>query len=352
MISMPLGEISILAPATPVRLDRPIHVSREETPWWVGPKISFAVRRAGRLRHRESTWRTCKMRALPRARCGTGGCRRTSCIRNARPSEKEAPSCTFVPPLEQCGQPELERLYKEAKEKYFSGSAIVSDSFYDKLEDLLRRRGSELVRKYPRCSLNKSRYTYSDAEYDQDGLDGLAAVWGAMALGGVAMALQVVARVGMVLARLVGGLGIEAGAEAGLWQGFAVGTEDAVAFGGKESALTPMHTMGLLAALPILSVSGKSLLQLAKGNVVALKGQCPGCSEEVYAYVSPTAEQTQIHHRCSCHNCGRKLAFELKVVQEKHGKSPWSEMLKGEKKKCYGRIYLLTDARDLEPEVQ
>eukprot|EP00963_Diacronema_lutheri_P006197 scaffold524_cov357-Pavlova_lutheri.AAC.38 len=292
------------------------------------------------------------MHALPRAHVGTGRCRRTTWRGITRATEKEAPSCTFVPPLEQCGQPELERLYKEAKEKYFSGSAIVSDSFYDKLEDLLRRRGSELVRKYPRCSLNKSRYTYSDAEFDQDGLDGLAAVWGAMALGGVAMALQVVARVGLVLVRLLGGFGIEAGTEAGLWQGFAVGTEDAVAIGAKETALTPMHTLGLLAALPILSVSGKSLLQLARGNVVALKGQCPGCSEEVYAYVSPSANQRQIHHRCNCHNCGRKLAFELKVVQEENGKSPWNEMLRGEKKKCYGRIYLLTDARDLEPELR
>lgn len=291
------------------------------------------------------------VRAFPRVGNGIVRRKKVTCAGGMRETEKEAPSCTFVPPLEQCEQQELERLYKEAKEKYFSGSAIVSDSFYDKLEDLLRQRGSDLVRKYPRCSLSKSRYTYSDAEFDKDGLDGLLAVWGAMALGGVAMVLQVAARTGFVFARLLGGIGWEIGAEAGLWEGLGLGSEDAMAVGTNEGSLTPLHTIGLLAALPILSVSGKSLLQLAKGNVVALKGQCPGCSEEVYAYVSPLVNQQQIRHRCDCHNCGRSLVFELKVIEEDKVRGKWNVLFGMGRTKCYGRIYLLSDARDLAPEV-
>jgi hypothetical protein len=48
-----------------------------------------------------------------------------------------------------------------------------------------------------------------------------------------------------------------------------------------------------------------------RGEVVALKGCCPNCGEEVYAFLE--AKQQKPHHKSECHVCEHPLVFHATV---------------------------------------
>jgi uncharacterized protein (DUF983 family) len=50
---------------------------------------------------------------------------------------------------------------------------------------------------------------------------------------------------------------------------------------------------------------------LMRGEVVALKGCCPNCGEEVYAFLE--AKQQKPRHKSECHVCEHPLVFHATV---------------------------------------
>ena len=98
----------------------------------------------------------------------------------------EGPSCIRLPPIEAATVEELEALYAQAKNTYFSGQPVVDDAMFDTVERRLRYLGSDAAVKYPRCSRRDMR-VYSDASFDVEQLDSLATTWLALVALGCAM---------------------------------------------------------------------------------------------------------------------------------------------------------------------
>lgn len=90
--------------------------------------------------------------------------------------------------------------------------------------------------------------------------------------------------------------------------------------------------VGSLIGYPIASASVRVLQGLWRNDLVALRGACPNCGEEVFAFVN--SDQTKNPpHRADCHVCESLLEFRTKVEQ--------SSSRLG-RKWVYGRIYLLS----------
>ena len=64
----------------------------------------------------------------------------------------EGPSCYVLPPLARATREDLEKVYAQAKNTYFSGQPVIEDRMFDEIERRLRQMGSDAARKYPRCS--------------------------------------------------------------------------------------------------------------------------------------------------------------------------------------------------------
>nr|DAD28217.1 TPA_asm: hypothetical protein HUJ06_029685 [Nelumbo nucifera] len=80
------------------------------------------------------------------------------------------------------------------------------------------------------------------------------------------------------------------------------------------------------------SLSSVGALQgLWKNDLVALKGACPNCGEEVFAFVRAD-QSNRAPHKADCHVCESSLEFRTKVEQSisRHGRR-W----------VYGRVYLV-----------
>ena len=68
-------------------------------------------------------------------------------------------------------------------------------------------------------------------------------------------------------------------------------------------------------ALPLLSSPlcvANSLVNIRKGRVVAMKGACPSCGEDVFAFVKPEGHSLP-RLKSKCHVCAQPLVFQLKV---------------------------------------
>ncbi|KAJ0019936.1 hypothetical protein Pint_32392 [Pistacia integerrima] len=90
--------------------------------------------------------------------------------------------------------------------------------------------------------------------------------------------------------------------------------------------------VGALIGYPVASASVRVLQGLWRNDLVALKGACPNCGEEVFAFVR--SDQTDSSpHRADCHVCESLLEFRAKVEESSSrlGRQ-W----------VYGRIYLLS----------
>lgn len=199
------------------------------------------------------------------------------------------PPHLFPSDLQNLTRPELEVLYQQARDGYYNGMPIMADSVYDELELRLRLLRSPVVRKYPRCSLLRSRPMYADAEEDFGQMSLLATVWGLLFLSGFSL----------VTAPLVLG-GLEA-----------VGPEHSL-------GLTPLMTvLGFVGGLPLLSTSFKALKRIQEGYVAALHGTCPNCGSEVYSFVQSDSvgdERKFVREATECHVCSTKLDFRAFIL--------------------------------------
>ena len=74
---------------------------------------------------------------------------------------------------------------------------------------------------------------------------------------------------------------------------------------------------GFLAHIPY-GGAAKSLDGLSAGNLVALKGCCPSCGEEVYAFVKANESQRP-RHKCECHVCSHPLIFHANLEVRQRG---------------------------------
>lgn len=87
-----------------------------------------------------------------------------------------------------------------------------------------------------------------------------------------------------------------------------------------------------LIGYPIASASVKVLQGLWRNDLVALKGACPNCSEEVFAFVK-SDQSNNSTHRADCHVCESLLEFRTKVEQT---------ISRVGRRWVFGRIYLVS----------
>ncbi|KAG8387854.1 hypothetical protein BUALT_Bualt02G0064500 [Buddleja alternifolia] len=211
----------------------------------------------------------------------------------------EGPSCIFVGPVETASQETLEALYRQAREAYYGGEPLIVDDMFDRVELKLRWYGSKYVVKYPRCSLRKQS-TYADAEEDPSQVFALASVWLLiLCFGSSACLVPIVYTIAQACQDT-----------------FDSGT----LYNNQASVLEFLATLngmlfmlfGSMIGYPIASASVGALQGLWKNDLVALKGVCPNCGEEVFAFVK-SDRSNRSPHRVECHVCQSSLEFRTKV---------------------------------------
>ena len=93
-----------------------------------------------------------------------------------------------------------------------------------------------------------------------------------------------------------------------------------------------------LAGVALVAVSLRALHRVHNSTLVALKGDCPSCGEEVYAFVQ--ASGAGMRHAADCHVCARPLRFDVRVAGA--AAPPW-------RRRAAGRITLVTSDADFFP---
>ncbi|XP_042068503.1 PGR5-like protein 1B, chloroplastic isoform X1 [Salvia splendens] len=241
----------------------------------------------------------------------------------------EGPSCIFVGPVETASQETLEALYCQARDAYYSGQPLIVDDMFDKVELKLRWYGSKCVVKYPRCSLRRQS-TYADAQEDPSQVFALASVWLLIfGFGSSACLLPIVYGIARAYndAFSSGYSNINQGPSLAL-----LATFNGVLF----------MLFGSVVGYPIVSASVGALKGLWKNDLVALKGVCPNCGEEVFAFVRSDSSNDS-PHRAECHVCESSLEFRTKVeVLELHISQSVS---RPGRQWVHGRIYLVRGKR-------
>ncbi|KAF3454690.1 hypothetical protein FNV43_RR05138 [Rhamnella rubrinervis] len=229
----------------------------------------------------------------------------------------QGPSCIFVGPIETASKETLEALYRQAQDAYYSGKPLIVDDMFDRVELKLRWYGSKCVVKYPRCSLRRQS-TYADAEADTSQVFALASIWALfLAVGCSACLVPIFYTVGLAY-------------QDAFPSGFSyVNQTPAVGFLAMVNGILFM-VFGSLIGYPIASSSVKVLHGLWRNDLVALKGACPNCGEEVFAFVK-SDEPSNSPHRADCHVCECLLEFRTKFEKS---------ISSLDRRWVYGRIYL------------
>lgn len=231
----------------------------------------------------------------------------------------QGPSCIYVGPIETASKETLEALYHQARDAYYSGKPLIIDDMFDRVELRLRWYGSKCVVKYPRCSLRRQS-TYADAEEDLSQVFTLASIWVLfLAIGSSACAVPIIYTIGLAYQDAFNS-GISYVEEIPAFQFLA--TINGILF----------IVIGSLIGYPIASASVKVLLGLWRNDLVALKGACPNCGEEVFAFVK-SDQSNNSPHRADCHVCESLLEFRTKAEKSV---SPLG------RRWVYGRIYLVS----------
>ncbi|XWS74128.1 hypothetical protein CRYUN_Cryun02cG0188800 [Craigia yunnanensis] len=252
-------------------------------------------------------------------------------------AKEEGPSCLFVGPIETASQETLEALYRQARDAYYSGEPLIVDDMFDRVELKLRRYGSKSVVKYPRCSIRRHS-TYADAELIADMV--------LMSYMILSLYARCVAKV-LIFDPLYGccfGNGQEdlsqVFALASIWiLIFAFGStlclvpiiytinlayqdpfSSDVSYDSQASNFEFLATVngilfmgiGSVVGYPLASAAVRVLQRLWRTDLVALKGACPNCGEEVFAFVK-SDKFNDSSHRAECHVCECTLDFRAKV---------------------------------------
>ncbi|KAI3772324.1 hypothetical protein L6452_03506 [Arctium lappa] len=234
----------------------------------------------------------------------------------------EGPSCIFVGPIESASQETLEALYRQARDAYYSGKPLIVDDMFDRVELKLRWYGSKYVVKYPRCSL-RQQSTYADAEEDPAQVFALASVWLLfLGFGSSACLVPVIYTFGQAFKDVIDS-GLSISSQAPVLEFIAM-------FNGML-----LMMLGSMIGYPVASASVGALQGLWKNDLVALKGACPNCGEEVFAFVKSNQFNSS-PHRAECHVCECLLEFRTKVERS---------IARPEKRWVYGRIYLIRRRR-------
>ncbi|XP_044483052.1 PGR5-like protein 1B, chloroplastic [Mangifera indica] len=234
-------------------------------------------------------------------------------------NKKEGPSCIYVGPIETASKETLEALYRQARDAYYSGEPLIVDDMFDRVELKLRWYGSKSVVKYPRCSIRRQS-TYADAEEDLSQVLALASIW--ILIFGIGSSICFVPMIYTVALAY----------QDAFSKGISYGSQASVSGFLAMANVILFMAVGALIGYPVASASVRVLQGLWWNDLVALKGACPNCGEEVFAFV--TSDQTKTSpHRADCHVCESLLEFRTKVEQ--------SGSRLGRQWVC-GRIYLLS----------
>ncbi|XP_023523155.1 PGR5-like protein 1A, chloroplastic [Cucurbita pepo subsp. pepo] len=234
----------------------------------------------------------------------------------------QGPSCIFVGPIETASKETLEALYLQARDAYYSGQPLIVDDMFDRVELKLRWFGSKSVVKYPRCSLRRQS-TYADAEEDLSQVLALAGIWSVfLALGCSACLVPLICTADLVFKDPLS-LGLSYNSQGSAFE--FLSAINAILF----------IAFGSLIGYPIATASVGVLQGLWRNDLVALKGACPNCGEEVFAFVrSDRANGSP--HRSDCHVCECLLEFRIKF--EKSSSRQGRQWV-------YGRIYFVRGKR-------
>ncbi|KAK7312468.1 hypothetical protein VNO77_36351 [Canavalia gladiata] len=241
---------------------------------------------------------------------------RVSATSDHRP---EGPYCIYVGPLETANKETLEALYCQARDAYYSGQPLIVDDMFDRVELRLRWYGSKSVVKYPRCSIRRQS-TYADAEEDLSMVFALASAWAMfLAFGSLVCVGPMSYTVGMAYQNAFDSGLFHSSQTSGL--GFLALVNNII-----------FIVLGFVIGYPVASASVKVLQGLWRNDLVALKGACPNCGEEVFAFVRMD-RNVDLPHRADCHVCECLLEFRTKMEQSvsRLGRQ-W----------VYGRIYLVS----------
>ncbi|WVZ00867.1 hypothetical protein V8G54_026936 [Vigna mungo] len=233
------------------------------------------------------------------------------------------PSCIYVGPLQTATKETLEALYSQARDAYYSGEPLILDDMFDRVELKLKWYGSKSVVKYPRCSIRRHS-TYADSDEDISMAFALASLWSLfLALGCSACVWPILYTVSTAYQKAFDSGGFSYGSQAS-------GVGLLFVFNG-----IILTALGLVIGYPVASASVKVLQGLWRGDLAALKGSCPNCGEEVFAFVR-TDKGNNSPHRADCHVCECLLEFRTKAEQ--------SDLRLG-RQWVYGRIYLVRRSR-------
>ncbi|KAF3330494.1 PGR5-like protein 1B [Carex littledalei] len=234
----------------------------------------------------------------------------------------EGPSCLFVGPIETASKEMLEALYRQARDSYYSGKPLIVDDMFDKVELKLRLYGSKYVVKYPRCSIRR-QLTYADAEEDQSLVFALVSIWLLLLTFGTSAFL------------IPAAYSIKSALREAFTSIFVVDQWKSPLEMLNAVSNTLLVGMGYLIGYPIASASVQALQGLWTNDLVALKGSCPNCGEEVFAFVKTNDKSRLLPHRAECHVCQCGLEYRTKVEQSSSGpRRSW----------VYGRVYLVRRA--------
>ncbi|CAO2824971.1 unnamed protein product [Amaranthus hypochondriacus] len=235
----------------------------------------------------------------------------------------EGPSCILVGPVETASQETLEALYRQAKDAYYSGKPLIMDEMFDKVELKLRWYGSKYAVKYPRCSLRRHS-TYSDAQEDPSQVFALASVWFLiLAFGGLVCLVPVLYTINLAYQDTI------------ISETAYSSQPAAMEFLGMLNSVLLM-LLGSIIGCPIASASARALRGLWRNDLVALKGACPSCGEEVFAFVK-SDQSLNSTHRANCHVCECQLEFRTKAEQS---------FSKLGRRWVHGRVYLISERRN------
>ncbi|KAB2606923.1 PGR5-like protein 1B [Pyrus ussuriensis x Pyrus communis] len=240
-----------------------------------------------------------------------------------RDNLSEGPYCIYVGPIETASKETLEALYRQARDAYYSGDPLIVDDMFDRVEMKLRWYGSKCVVKYPRCSLRRQS-TYADAEEDFSQVFALASIWILfLAFGSSVCLVPVVYTVGLA---------------------YQDAFNPVFSYINQAPALSMLNSilfmiLGSVIGYPIASASVKVLQGLWRNDLVALKGACPNCGDEVFAFVK--SDQSNSPHRANCHVCECLLEFRTKVEKSI---SPLG------RRWVHGRIYLVSRVGGSQPQ--
>ncbi|MBA0790492.1 hypothetical protein Gohar_015137 [Gossypium harknessii] len=234
-------------------------------------------------------------------------------------AKEEGPSCIFVGPIETASQETLEALYRQARDAYYSGEPLIVDDMFDRVELKLRWYGSKSVVKYPRCSIRRHS-TYADAEEDLSQGLALASIWILIFAFGCTLCLVPIVYTISLAYEDPFSSGASYDSQAANLEFLA--TVNGILFMG----------IGSVTGYPLASAAVRVLQRLWRNDLVALKGACPNCGEEVFAFVK-SEKFNGSPHRADCHVCDCTLEFRAKTEQS---------VSRLGRKWVYGRIYLVS----------